>query len=153
MGVGGDCHGKLAGGLLFGRTEPTHQGHVVGCGPVPGGGDGCPGGGAWGPRDTCSPGITPLMSLSGLMRFFCVKYRISFFADSNWCVAMSQRRDSGKILQRQRVGEGLPVHWVGIRTGLGGWGLAGGRTGVPQVLRDRLGEDHPGEFLLFLQEG
>lgn len=42
------------------------------------------------------------MSFSGFMRFFCVKRRISFFADANWWVAMSHRRDSGKILQRDR---------------------------------------------------
>lgn len=48
------------------------------------------------------PGITPLMSLSGLTQFFCVMYRISFFADSNCWVAISHRSDSGKILQRHK---------------------------------------------------
>lgn len=48
------------------------------------------------------PGITPLMSLSGLTQFFCVMYRINFFADSNCWVAISHRRDSGKILQRHK---------------------------------------------------
>ena len=90
---------------------------------------------------TCSPGMTPLMSLSGFMWFFCVKCRISFFADSNWWVAMSHLRDSGKILQRdgarvrvfasrgarrrsvrgwERAGRSV---WVSVRDCGGQWGL------------------------------
>ena len=81
--------------------------------------------------NTCSPGITPLMSLSGFMRFFCVKRRISFFADANWWVATSHRRDSGKILQRDggrvRV---FPSGEARRRSSVGGWERPAGRDRV-----------------------
>lgn len=52
------------------------------------------------------------MSLSGLMQFFCVKCRISFFEASNCWVAISHRRDSGKILQRHSG-------WLSVFWGVG----------------------------------
>lgn len=48
-----------------------------------------------------SPGMMPLMSLSGLVWLFWVRCRISFLAASNCWVAMSHRRDSGKTLRAE----------------------------------------------------
>lgn len=89
--------------------------------------------------NTCSPGITPLMSLSGFMRFFCVKRRISFFADANWWVAMSHRRDSGKILQRDREWVRLfPSGEASRHSSVGGRERPAGPDWVPVCERWRL---------------
>lgn len=73
------------------------------------------------------PGITPLMSLSGLTQFFCVMYRINFFADSNCWVAISHRRDSGNILQRHKGNTWMAsilsilFHFNYVSSGKSGW--------------------------------
>lgn len=80
------------------------------------------------------PGITPLMSLSGLTQFFCVMYRISFFAASNCWVAISHRRDSGNILQRHK-GNGWMAsnlfHCSYVLSGQSGWALVRGEPWWP----------------------